>query len=87
MNNDDKLKCRICGYLQNEAPWDEYDCPTHNICECCGCEFGYQDGTLNAIKINRKKWLDDGAKWRWPEHQPPNWNLAEQLNQIPEEFK
>jgi hypothetical protein len=80
--------CRVCGLLQDEPPWGEdSNTPTFNICECCGTEFGYEDATAKAIQASRARWLSNGARWYLPEFKPENWQLEEQLQQIPPQFR
>lgn len=81
-------RCRVCGLLQDEAPWGEDGCSaSFNICDCCGTEFGYEDATLIGILRKRERWLADGAQWFSPKATPSDWNLQEQLQKIPEEFR
>ena len=85
---DNKLTCRVCGKIQEDPPWGEDEkSPTYDICDCCGTEFGYGDCTLKAIIANRKSWIAEGAKWKYPEEKPANWSLEEQMRNIPEEFR
>lgn len=47
--------CRICGLYSEDKPWGEDGhCPTYDICPCCGCEFGYEDYTVESA-INYRK--------------------------------
>jgi hypothetical protein len=79
--------CRVCGLDQLEPQWGEDGkTPTFNICVCCGVEFGYEDATLAAIRAYREKWLSTGAAWQSPKHKPKDWNLEEQLENIPPEY-
>lgn len=79
--------CRICGFLQANAPWgDDGQTPSFEICDCCGAEFGYHDATIQAIKKYRNKWLSEGAIWLTPKEKPETWLLEEQLKQIPHHF-
>jgi hypothetical protein len=55
------------------------DCPTYEICPCCGVEFGNEDYTLNSIRIYRENWIKSGSSWFDPKEKPNNWNLHEQL--------
>lgn len=88
MINDKKYYCRICGLKQPIPPWGhDGQNPTRDICSCCGAEFGYEDSLKSAILDYRRKWLDSGALWFSPKEKPTDWNLKEQLKQIPEEFK
>ena len=78
--------CRVCGFNQDAPPWDENGAPSWYICDCCGTHFGYGDTILKAVRSNRQKWLDNGAQWFSPEEKPENWNLEEQLKNIPPEW-
>lgn len=86
-NEASKFVCRVCGKIQDEAPWGE-DCksPTYDICDCCGVEFGYGDCIIKAIRAWRDRWLSNGAKWKYPEKKPISWSLEEQMKNIPKEF-
>lgn len=89
MPNNKLTTCKVCGfYYKDYYPWGEFgDCPTFDFCVCCGTEFGYQDATPAAAKKKRDEWIHAGAKWNSPEHQPNNWNLQQQLENIPNEYK
>lgn len=87
--------CRVCGlFLGKDSQGNDYypwgkdgTCPTFDICECCGVEFGFGDCFPEAVHKNRKKWLEKGNPWRYPEYKPENWSLEEQLKDIPKEFQ
>lgn len=79
--------CRVCGYYNDDLPWGkDGNCPTYEICPCCGVEFGNEDCTKESTKQYREKWINDGAKWFEPEEKPKNWNKEEQFINIPQEF-
>jgi RimJ/RimL family protein N-acetyltransferase len=81
-NFDDYTKseyCSICGLLQDEKPYDSFGCPTHNICPCCGSEFGYEDCTVKSLLSNRQKWIDNGKNWFDQDLKPENWNFEKQF--------
>ena len=75
--------CRVCG-LDAEHP--QYDPPTFDYCFCCGAQFGYHDVKLKSVRKNRDHWLKNGAQWSEPEEKPEDWNLEEQLTNIPKEW-
>lgn len=80
--------CRVCGLNQRELPWGEDGkIPTYDICPCCGVEFGNEDYTLDSTKRYRAKWLGNGAKWFDDREKPLEWNLEDQLDQIPVSFR
>lgn len=80
--------CRVCGLYADNLPWGEDGhCPTHEICLCCGVEFGYEDYTLESTKKYRKEWLLGGAIWYDESEKPAIWNLENQLKDIPESYK
>lgn len=74
--------CRICGLIQDEPTWEE-EVSSHNLCPCCGVEFGYEDITLISIRQYRTKWIDLGYKWVEPNLMPQNWDIDKQLKNIP----
>jgi len=52
----------------------------HNICSCCGTEFGYHDLRLSHAEL-RKAWIARGAPWfsqRMPK--PEGWNARKQID-------
>lgn len=76
--------CRVCGLDWEESRdvmWQSSYCP------CCGVQVGYQDSLSSSAKRFRQQWIEKGAHWDMPEHQPKDWNLEEQLANIPEEFR
>lgn len=81
------LYCRVCGYKNSEPPWGEDDeSPDWDICPCCGVETGYEDVILSTIRLYRERWLADGAKWLDRKEKPSDWDLAEQMKNIPPQF-
>ena|SRR6266496_5225385 len=73
--------CPICGYA--EMP---YPPARHEICPCCGTEFGYDDFTRSHRDL-RNNWLAQGGPWFSPVHTPPNgWNPFVQVLRAGYEF-
>lgn len=70
-----KYMCPVCGF--DEMPFPPED---HNICSCCGTEFGYHDLRQSHADL-RRRWLERGAPW-FSERMPPpvGWNPTDQLN-------
>tara|TARA_R110002124_G_scaffold278588_1_gene450669 strand:- start:1725 stop:1991 length:267 start_codon:yes stop_codon:yes gene_type:complete len=88
MLSDDNLRCRVCGYLSDTAPWGEDGkCPTYEICPCCGVEYGYEDSAVAGVKQYRQEWMASGAKWQDAKARPENWSLEDQLKQVPPDFR
>jgi len=81
--------CYVCGLQYKDfLPWGEDGkTPSHSICSCCGTEWGYGDVLVEAVKKNREKWIQGGAKWFEANAQPVNWLLEEQLNNIPPQYR
>jgi hypothetical protein len=76
--------CRVCGLYQGEPIYGlDGHSPTFNICDCCGVEFGYEDTILPAIYRYRGQWIQTGCLWHSRRSQPEDWNLAQQMTQIP----
>ncbi|MCK4543621.1 MAG: hypothetical protein KAU17_15425 [Spirochaetales bacterium] len=76
--------CPVCGYSElDEPPYDDGGNPSYNICDCCGFEFGFDDGSEEmSFEAYRKKWIDEGIKWFSPDKKPSDWNIEEQLRNI-----
>ncbi|ENU31605.1 hypothetical protein F991_00372 [Acinetobacter sp. CIP-A165] len=88
MDNNENLACRVCGFIQCEEPWGEDgSTPNFMICACCGTEFGYEDCTKESVKVQRDKWLDAGGRWWELKNKPNNWDMNEQLKNIPIDYK
>ena len=86
--NKEILYCRVCGLKYEEPPWGIDDkTPSFEICECCGVEFGYEDGTVTAAKRYRKKWISSGAEWFNRKFQPRDWDLKQQLANVPQAYR
>lgn len=85
MHNRELHTCRVCGrFYPDFLPWgDTGKDPSHEICDCCGTEFGYEDCTIDGVKNQRKVWIDSGMKWFDPAQRPPLWDFEEQLKNIP----
>jgi hypothetical protein len=87
MLNSDIYYCRVCGFRLQDPPWgDDGKSPSYDFCSCCGVEFGYGDASIIAIKTRREKWITSGANWDEPKLRPVNWNLEDQLQNVPKEY-
>lgn len=73
--NRTELFCRVCGLIYIDyLPWgNDNNSPTNDICDCCGCEFGYEDCNLNAIKSYRDNWIKNNYEWFNNKYKPSNW--------------
>lgn len=69
--------CPICGLPWSEAIDVEEVRHSFEICDCCGCEYGYDDRPSY-----RKAWIQQGAPWFNAKKRPQDWNLEEQLKYI-----
>ena len=80
--------CRVCGFFTDDLPWGEDNVtPTYEICACCGVEFGNEDYTYESTLRYRRKWLAENAKFYECEYKPNSWNLQEQMNNIPKDYR
>ena len=88
-NKPENIFCRVCGYEYSiESPtWEDDETPSHNICICCGVQFGYEDDIYKGVIEYRNKWIKEGAKWFSPNRKPEDWDLEVQLKQIPNRWK
>ncbi len=57
---------------------------SHEVCRCCGFEFGNDDdpGTAPGISFEDylAEWIAQGCHWFQPHHQPADWLLEKQLS-------
>jgi hypothetical protein len=80
--------CRVCGYRPaGEAPYLPEGGGLYGICPCCGVEWGYQDATPDGARHFREAWLARGAPWDDPALRPADWDLQEQLRQVPAAYR
>jgi len=78
-----KYQCPVCGFIGlTEPPYDAHQCPSHEICVCCGTQFGYDDCNV-SFKTIREKWIAGGMQW-WSDHvsPPKNWDPERQVGSI-----
>jgi|HubBroStandDraft_1064217.scaffolds.fasta_scaffold241831_1 hypothetical protein len=69
-----KYACPVCGFDQMPFPPED-----HNICSCCGTEFGYHDRARTHQEL-RKMWIAKGCPWFSARMAPPNdWNAYGQM--------
>ena len=84
----DNHKCRICGFHNEYFPWGEDgEKPNFELCPCCGVQFGKEDVTLESIQKYRKEWLRKGGRCFIKKDRPENWDIDEQMRNIPEDFR
>lgn len=70
--------CPVCGYDKlNEEPYDDDGNPSYEICNCCGFEFGYDEG--KDFANYQEKWIKNGAVWFNTQVKPIDWDLNKQL--------
>lgn len=81
------LVCRVCGRRHESPPWGHDGLtPSHEICPCCGTEFGYDDTTRAGVLRRRAIWRETDYTWWEPIFRPPGWDKAAQLAQIPADY-
>lgn len=78
--------CPVCMYDNlDEPPYNDEGYGLHEICPCCGFQFGYDDypDKIPSWTEWRKKWIDDGCEW-YAESQLPykEWSLFDQLKKL-----
>lgn len=73
--------CPVCGdNALLEDPTTMWD--THEICRCCGVQFGLEVECQADVAGYRTNWLDSGAEWFDDESRPPNWTPETAQHQI-----
>ena len=62
MTSNELFICRVCGLAQPDMPCGASgEDPSHDICDCCGSEFGFEDSSIASIQKNREVWLESGT--------------------------
>ncbi|MEW5953608.1 MAG: hypothetical protein AB1815_07690 [Bacillota bacterium] len=76
--------CPVCGYEKLYEPaYNKYGYGSHEICPCCGYQFGYDDDDQGiSHEEYRNNWLKSGAKWFDASTKPDNWDAKTQLLRI-----
>lgn len=80
----DGFTCPVCGFDGLLEPaYDVAGKPSHEICPCCGFEFGFDD-LQHGISHEeyRARWIAEGAAWFAPDEQPDDWDLSDQLRNV-----
>lgn len=82
--NDLPKICPVCGYDKlQEPPYDEYGLPSHEICSCCGFEYGFDDGSERyAFDSYREKWISSGFAFFSLEVKPDGWGREQLERQL-----
>lgn len=78
-----KVGCPVCGYAEITA-FDEFGLTTFEICDCCGCESGYDyDGETNNEHLEklRAHWIIDNKCKFWSKKAPKGWDPIHQLKE------
>jgi hypothetical protein len=76
--------CPVCGFDKLlEPPYSIDDCPSYEICSCCGFEYGYDDADQHySFEGYREKWIKNGYEFTDEDDKPTGWNeqlMREQL--------
>ena len=70
-----KHQCPVCGFDQMPFPPED-----HNICSCCGTEFGYHNRMRSNQEL-REMWIAKGCPWFSSAMAPPTeWNPDAQMS-------
>jgi transcription elongation factor Elf1 len=79
------FKCPVCGFDGlMEPPYNDHGNGSHEICPCCGFEYGFDDQSEGVTHEEYlAKWLQNGAQWFDPDQKPAGWDLQTQLNTLP----
>ena len=88
MPSSEALACRVCGLRQAEPPWgSDGQAPSHEICDCCGVEFGYEDMRGESVRRYRQAWVERGYPWFNQSARPTGWSFDAQAGSIPSGFR
>lgn len=76
--------CPVCGFDGlDEPPYSSSGYGQHEICPCCGFQFGVSDDNAGiGFHEWRKTWIDRGMSWEGSSDPPEGWNPKEQLRNL-----
>lgn len=74
-----KYNCPVCNFNGLLEPAYTGTAPSHEICSCCGTEFGYDDSS-KTFKELRNIWIDSGKVFWKSNCTPSNWDVEKQLS-------
>lgn len=85
----DLYPCPVCAFDLDFEPWRQGS-PSHEICPCCGIQFGYHDSAggdaarARQVYENwRERWIGNGARWSSVGRRPPSgWAATSQLAKL-----
>ena len=78
--------CRVCGWSDGGVRWED-GVGSFDICDCCGCEAGYEDVTPEGARGHRERWLAEGTPGFDRRARPDGWEWRDQLDRVPEAFR
>lgn len=85
---DTNYVCRVCGFVHDVPIRNDFgEALLYEYCICCGVAWGEEDETLEDIRRYRAEWLARGAEWAWPAVKPDNWEVEQQLTNIPKFYR
>lgn len=73
--------CPVCAWpALDDPPSDASGFGSHEICPCCGTQFGYDDARTSHADL-RQRWVQAGARW-FSAATPPSqgWSAKAQLD-------
>lgn len=76
-----KYACPVC-YFQGVDEKPKFPYGTHEICECCGTQYGLDVQNDSDIIRARKKWLESGAPWFDDVTEPVGWSIEKAQEQL-----
>lgn len=77
-----KHTCIVCGFINLEQV-PIYPFSSHEICSCCGTEYGLDVQRIEDVELVRQEWLDEGAPWFYDDaDRPDGWNMSTAIFQI-----
>lgn len=66
--------CPVCGFSGLDRPaYNDYGGASHEICECCNFQFGYDDFSEGISHEQwRAQWITKGMPWNEGDDDPDN---------------
>lgn len=80
--------CRVCGF-DDQLGSERYFAgePQYLTCSCCGSRSGPDDLRSDLVRRSRRRWVEGGRAWRYPEDRPADWDPDAAIAALPARWR
>lgn len=83
-----ETSCRVCGFADQlgSERWFAGE-PQYLTCSCCGSRSGSDDVRPDLVRWSRRRWVEGGRAWRYPEDRPADWDPDAAVAALPARWR